>query len=448
MTTIKGLPVFTAEMDETCGMTRVALVDFPAVEKDFLAFAEQQPMTLRYAVKDEEKRLIFGVLMRANFPIYREDKEIGGFWLVYKPETLRVMAEKYLTEGRANNVNLMHEGAEVEGVQMVQFFIKDAAKGVAPAGFDDVEDGSLFGEFHVTNDEIWAGIKAGTFKGFSIETVNYIKPATTVVSEEKIDPQLLAVLSKLLKTDNSMSEKLKNALTALLEAVGLQKETAVEQKFGAVTTDKAVIHWEGDEDLSEGDAVFVEDENGERRPAEDGDYTTEDGKVIQVADGKVAAIVDDRAEVSKEGKEETAEEKMARITEAFAMSYGEKTRKIYESILSKGYSGYIVDAGDDFAILSTWNEAGDHFMRFGVSWTGDEVTIGEPAEVFSTFVTADELRSIEEAKTSFEAMKAELQRIKAEPKAKPAHEEFQQPATAKTGNAKFDHLRELGNALR
>lgn len=373
-----------AEVDGTCGMQLVSLVDYPAVEKDFLAF-DGQPMTLRYAVKDEEKRLIFGVLMRANFPIYREDAEIGGFWLVYKPETLRVMAEKYLTEGRANAVNLMHEGEKVEGVNMVQFFIKDKERGIVPAGFDDVEDGSLFGEFHVTNDDIWEGVKAGTFKGFSIETVNYIKPATTVVSEEKISRDLLEQLGQFLNKKN-MSDKFKNALAAFMEAVGAKDETPAVQKFGSVTTDKGILHWDGDEDLKAGDDVFVEDENGERRPAESNDYTTDDGKVIRVTDGRVADIVDDRAEVAEEAAEEIPEE------EAEA---GETERRLAE--------------------------AEDRIARL------EEAVARLLAEATD--------------------MHADMEAMKKQPLAAPAHEEFQNNTPAKTGDKRFDRLREIGNAL-
>ena len=47
--------------------------------------------------------------------------------------------------------------------------IKDVDKGINPVGFDDIENGSLFGKYRVLNDEVWADVKAGKFKGFSIE---------------------------------------------------------------------------------------------------------------------------------------------------------------------------------------------------------------------------------------------------------------------------------------
>lgn len=73
-------------------------------------------------------------------------------------------------------------------------------------------------------------------------------------------------------------------------------------KFGEIATDKATLTWDGEGELAEGVEVFVKNENEEIVPAADGEYTTEDGKVITVAEGKVASIKEKEAE--KEEKEE------------------------------------------------------------------------------------------------------------------------------------------------
>jgi hypothetical protein len=75
---------------------------------------------------------------------------------------------------------------------------------------------------------------------------------------------------------------------------------------GAVKTDKAVLVWDSEEDLKAGYSVYV-DVDGERKPAEDGEYATEDGKTIVVKDGKVESIVDAAAEVDAAEKTKCAE---------------------------------------------------------------------------------------------------------------------------------------------
>ena len=279
--TIDDIPVFNATLDEDCGIIRVSLVDDPAVSKNFQVFnASARPML--YALQDEDKHLVRGVIMRADYPIYRRDKSLGEYYIVYKPDVIRQMAEKYLTEDRANNVNIMHkEGSDVEGVNMVQWFIKGA--GVAIEGFDDIADGSLFAEYHVTNEDVWAEIKAGTYKGFSLEGYFNLEP-------EQNENYVQDVIDKW----GEYFSKIKNMANFKKFATALAKMLA---KFASITTDKGVLVWDTEDDLKAGDSVYVQSEDGTRVKAEDGDYKTDDGKVIKVADGKVAEIMDDDAEV-------------------------------------------------------------------------------------------------------------------------------------------------------
>ena len=302
--TIDGIPVYRALVDdEDTGMLRISLVDDPAVQSNFLAFAKAKAPLL-YAVQSEEKRLVLGVVMRADFPIYRRDTKVGEYYVTYNAATIRTMAEKYLAEDRQNLVNLMHEaGTEVEGVQMVQYFIKGA--GLAPEGFDGIADGSLFAEFHVTNDEVWDAIKAGTYKGFSLEGVFNLEPETDKDRVAAIVDELEGRFSRILSPKRFQYMKKKGLFARLAAAL---------VEMGNVTTDKGILAWEGDEDLKAGDAVFIEDADGNRSAAPDGDYVTADNKTIVVADGKVSEIRDPQAEVAPAEAAEVQEEKLGRIS--------------------------------------------------------------------------------------------------------------------------------------
>lgn len=80
-------------------------------------------------------------------------------------------------------------------------------------------------------------------------------------------------------------------------------------KYSVVKTDKAVLEYDG-EDLVAGMDVYVTDENGDKSPAEDGEYTTEDNKVITVKDGKVDSIIDKAADVDAAEEEKKEDEPM------------------------------------------------------------------------------------------------------------------------------------------
>ena len=298
---IDGIPVFQAQVnaeDPETGMFKISLVDDPAVQSNFQAF-DRHRKPLMYAVEDEAKRLVLGVVMRADFPIYRRDENLGEYYVLYSADTIRTMAEKYLVEGRQNDVNLMHqEGSDVTGVDMVQYFIKDIGKGVAPAGFDDIADGSLFAEFHIVNDEVWDAVQAGTYKGFSLEGVFDLVPERDVDRVQDIVNTLDGLFKRIFKPQKyEKMTKVKGLLARLARAL---------VEMGNVTTDKGILSWDGEEDLKAGDSVYIEDAEGNRTPAADGDYTTGDGKVIVVAGGVVAEIKDSAAEVAPAAPAEPA----------------------------------------------------------------------------------------------------------------------------------------------
>lgn len=316
---IDGIPVYEALLsDEDCGMVRISLVDDPAVMSGWQKYAKVQ----KYAIQSEEQRLVRGVVMRADFPIYRYDRG-GEYYIIYHPQTIREMAEKYLSDNRQNNVDTMHNGQDVEGVQMVQWFIKDSEKGINPEGFDDIADGSLFAEFHIVSDEIWEQVKDGTYKGFSLEGIFAAAPEENQRSIDEIVEELEGRFSK--QDDNTNISDM-SKVEKVLDAIRTKLE-ADEMKFGRITTDKGILEWPGEEDLKEGDSVQIVTEEGYAQ-AEDGDYKTEDEKTIVVADGKVAEIRDPEAEVAPQDEPEPAVEA---AEEEPAADY----KALYEEALAK-----------------------------------------------------------------------------------------------------------------
>ena len=404
--TIDGIPVFDALItDDECGMNKISLVDAPAVDVDFLSFSAHK-QTQMYSVSDEEKRIVRGVIMRADYPLYRRDNVKGEYYVIYKADTIRKMAEKYLLESKQNEVNLEHQdNSDVDGVQMVQWFIKDSANGINPMGFEDIADGSLFAEFHVVNDEVWASIKDGTYKGFSLEGLFDLQPEQNKSEVESIVDSLDGIFSKLYK-DNKMSklEKFKEALSKIL------------MECGSVTTDQGIIYWESDEDLKEGDEVFVEDAEGNRTPAPSGDYTTEDGKVVVVVEGKVAEIKDAEAEVApiEEPVEEEVEgaDEDAPAEEPVDAPAEEPTEEPKEDDLEKR----LAELESVVAMICEY---------LGIVEFGKQ----------------DKLPAV------MSAMQKEIEALKGKPMAKPAHEEVIASAQAKeTGNKGLDRLAKILSA--
>lgn len=195
------LPLYEALItDEEDGIVCISLVDDPAVESNWLAFAKaQQP--LQFAIANEDEHIILGVVMRADFPIYRIGVSGFEYYIQYSKETIAKMTRKMLADSAFKFIDTQHNNQWVEGVELEELFIKDESKGINPQGFEDIEDGSLFAKYRVSNEEIWDKVKAGEFKGFSLEGYFDI--------EEKINN-----FQKQHKKNNmSLLERLKKILT-------------------------------------------------------------------------------------------------------------------------------------------------------------------------------------------------------------------------------------------
>lgn len=258
-----NIPIFEAYIDnEDCGIYKISLVDLPAVESNFVAFKDNK--TLKFSIEDEEQHMVTGVIMRAGFLIYRYDKDFGEYYIRYSAATIKQMAEKMMADGVHNNINLMHmDGTDVDGVNLVELFIKDTEKGIDPRGFEDIENGSLFATYKVNNQMIWDEIKAGTFAGFSLEGFFDIE-RQQFRKVQKQDTILMRLFNKFIKSF---------------------------VKCGSLTTvDGKELFWVGEADLQIGDELFYNTENEEAVKVEDGTYELSDGTTITVESGLVTDI--------------------------------------------------------------------------------------------------------------------------------------------------------------
>lgn len=337
MVKIDKYPVYDAVLAEGDGMIRVSLVDSPAVMTDFKKFSEDKPVQM-YSVEDEEKHLILGCVMRADFPLFRRDERLGEYYIIFKADTIREMAEKYLLDGKQNAVDLSHDGSEVDGVNLVQYFIKDTAKGINPEGFENCKDGSLFAEYHVTDEAIWQDIKDGKFKGFSIEVTYNEVPETDAEEVREIVKDTHGIFNKL---NMSKVSKLMFQLAKALES----------KTFKSVSTDKGILVKDGDADFAVGDEVRVQVE-GEVEDtevaAEDGNYTLEGGEVYVIADGKIIEINEpNEVEIVAEDGDDKAVEFGEVVTDNGTLYYeGEEDLKAGDAVYTKNEDGENEPAAD------------------------------------------------------------------------------------------------------
>lgn len=267
-------------------------------------------------------------------------------------------------------------------------------------------------------------------------------------------------------------------------------------EFNQVTTDKGILRYEGEE-IQVNTTVRLIDEDGNESMPEDGNYYlgSEDGRTLVIENGTITEIIEREEEQPVEETEVNARsQRFQKVKLAFEESYAEKERQIIEAIRKEGYDGYLIEAGDDYAVVEVWIDAEMTYKynRFQISWDEEgNVIVGEKQEVKPAFVPAeenvpqvseevrtemaeeqpveeavvedivDEIKEVaedvvedaNEEKTDdaaqriadlealVEELKARIKELESEPAAEPATEEFKKiNSYTKTGDAKLDRL--------
>jgi len=158
---------------------------------------EEQASDMKFSIQDSEQRIVTGPLMIADLPIYRRDED-EEYYVSFSAAEIKKIVQRFFKKGYQSKVNVEH-ATPVDGVFMFESYIIDREKGIMPPkGFEDVSNGSWFGSFKVDNDKIWNEVKAGTFKGFSVEGLfRYEKTNKVVSKEEEIMSQIFKILSQI-----------------------------------------------------------------------------------------------------------------------------------------------------------------------------------------------------------------------------------------------------------
>lgn len=167
MATYKGLPLFIMGLgDETTGVEIISLVDYPAVERNFIKFSKQ--VEVKFSV-DEDKHIVSGPALIPGKKIYRRDEETGyEYYVEFTKEGIREIAEKFFADHNSTNVNLQHE-LNVNGCVYFESYFIDSERGIVPAEYADLPDGTWMVSAKINNEGVWDMIKKGELRGFSIE---------------------------------------------------------------------------------------------------------------------------------------------------------------------------------------------------------------------------------------------------------------------------------------
>lgn len=157
------------------GVFAISLVDKPAIEEDFIALSKHdQDETIQLQVADEERRIAVGYALIPEKRIYRKMQPKGfdepvEFNIYFTKETIAKTQELYMRNLNANNATVDHE-KPVQDCTVIESWITEDTKHDKINLFN-VEPimGGWAVMMKINNDEVWNDVKAGEYKGFSIE---------------------------------------------------------------------------------------------------------------------------------------------------------------------------------------------------------------------------------------------------------------------------------------
>ena len=101
-----NLPIYKIVLGDTDGIEKMSLVEYPAVERNFLAFSKDEK-PLKFSIQDEYQHIVMGCALRANYPIYRNQNGFE-FYAVFTPEDINTLYQKFTIDEKINDVNLEH----------------------------------------------------------------------------------------------------------------------------------------------------------------------------------------------------------------------------------------------------------------------------------------------------------------------------------------------------
>jgi hypothetical protein len=176
------------------GVFAISLVDQPAIEENFVALAAQD---VEFKVVDEERRIVVGF---ALVPEKRILRLMGGkkFNIYFTKETVAQAAEDFMKKMMLKKFTTDHE-EKVDGITVIESWVVEDSKHDKSNLYNlNAKGGEWVLMSKIDNNEVWNEVKAGKFKGYSIEArfdgFEQLQSKTETM-EEQIIKELNAVLS-------------------------------------------------------------------------------------------------------------------------------------------------------------------------------------------------------------------------------------------------------------
>jgi hypothetical protein len=167
--------------DDEDGVFANSLVESPAIERDFVWLNKE----VAFQSVSEEKQLVAGPILIPNKKILRIDGEGKRYNVFFTPETIEMVARKFMKNKYGDEVTLEH-GNKTSGVYLTEsWIVEQSSKDKSNLYGYTLPKGTWFGIYKIEAPKIWEKVKDGTFRGFSIEGLFEHKKSNLKLALEK-----------------------------------------------------------------------------------------------------------------------------------------------------------------------------------------------------------------------------------------------------------------------
>ena len=147
--------------------------------------------------EDGDKKVLVGPAMIPDMEILRREEDGSPYYVKFSKETIAEIQQKFMMEMRNHETNLDHQDNSASSYVFESWIVEgdpklDKANSVYKLG---VPAGTWCVKMKVTDPKVWADVKAGKYKGFSIEG-NFIDKAELdqIEKEKELVEEIMRIL--------------------------------------------------------------------------------------------------------------------------------------------------------------------------------------------------------------------------------------------------------------
>lgn len=184
MDKLDTVELFIDESSKDDGIYAISLVEFPAIEENFVALSQHK---VEFKTLDEDKRIVVGLALVPDKLIYRRKGDYE-YNITFSKDTVRKASELYLKSLKNNNTTLEHQTL-TSGVSVIESWVVEDEK---------MDKSNLYGlnatkgawvvTMKVDNDSVWNDIKKKRYLGLSIEGI-FSDSLEDLAKEEEVNEE-------------------------------------------------------------------------------------------------------------------------------------------------------------------------------------------------------------------------------------------------------------------